>query len=313
MLGRLLLIVCAAFLLHGEACAQGVVRLWPGKAPGTETWSLDESVVETANGRRIYNVKDPTLTVYLPDRRIANGTAVIVAPGGGLRALSEDDRLVQWLNRRGFAVFVLKYRLLQQPVPAESTKDIRFPPPAFGPGAQAEMEIRHANANPSPNDARLSAVLDMAINDMQQALILVRRNAAQWGVDPHKVGVMGFSAGGGVGIGAALAAPGQAYPDFLITVYGPSLMDVNVPQHAAPLFIVVNENHYNVTNGLLALFSKWKEAGRPAELHVYDVINGAVGMSLHHQPVDSWLDRVVDWLSVRGFAPASNRQWTTQR
>ena len=319
---RLLALSLAALLFAAgcEAKAQQVIRLWPGKAPGTERWTLKESATPTPGGRRITNVSDPTLTLFLPERAKASGTAVIIAPGGGLRLLSEDDRLVEWLNAHGIAAFVLKYRILQVPptlapagIAPSPAGNAPFPPASFGPGARPEMEIRNANANPAPNDAALTEVLGMGIADAQQALRLVRRNAVPWGVDPKKVGIMGFSAGGGVGIGAALAPPGDAYPDFLITAYGPSLMDVTVPPHAPPLFIVVGENHWNVTNGLLALFAKWKEAGKPAELHVYDMANGAIGMTPHGQPVDSWLERVVDWLALRGFAPATGRDWAPGR
>lgn len=127
------------------------------------------------------------------------------------------------------------------------------------------MEIRHANANPAPADAALTEVVHMGIADAQQALRLVRKNATAWRVDPARVGIIGFSAGGGVAIGAALAELSDASPDFLVTVYGPSLMDVEVPAHAAPLFVAVGSTHYNVTNGCLALFAAWKAAGQPAE------------------------------------------------
>jgi acetyl esterase/lipase len=131
-------------------------------------------------------------------------------------------------------------------------------------------------------------------------LRLVRR-AAEWRVDPARVGLMGFSAGGGVAIGAALAARSDASPDFLVSVYGPSLMDVNVPAHAPPLFIAVGTTHFNVTNDYLALFAAWKAAGKPAELHVYDQVSAGFGMTKRGLPVDSWTDRLYEWLVARGL------------
>jgi acetyl esterase/lipase len=110
---------------------------------------------------------------------------------------------------------------------------------------------------------------------------------------------MGFSAGGGVAVAAALAPKSDASPDFLVSLYGPSLVDVNVPEHAPPLFMAVGNAHFNVTNGMLALFAAWKAAGKPAELHVYDQVSAGFGMTKRNLPVDGWTDRLHEWLVAR--------------
>ena len=89
-----------------------------------------------------------------------------------------------------------------------------------------------------------------------------------------------------------------ASADFLISVYGPSLQDVNVPADAPPLFVAVGSNHFNVTNGCLALFAEWKKAGKPAEIHVYDQVSGGFAMSKRGLPVDTWPDRLLDWMQL---------------
>ncbi len=234
------------------------MRLWPGKAPGSENWSIPESIIDRGGSRIATNVSDPTLTVYLPDASESTGAAIIVAPGGALQALSIDSegtKVAEWLNSKGIAAFVLKYRLRQQQPGASR---IAAPPP----GPREELKIVNGNANPAPGDAVLDEVLQMGIADAQQALRLVRKNAADWHVDPKRVGLMGFSAGGGVSVGAVLADEPGASADFLISVYGPSLQDVHVPVDAPPLFIAVGSNHFNVTNGCLALFAEWKKAGK---------------------------------------------------
>ena len=271
------------------------LRLWPGKAPGSENWSVPESITERGGSRIATNVSDPTLTVYLPDTSKSNGAAIVVAPGGALQALSIDSegtRVAEWLNSKGIAAFVLKYRLRQQQPGAGRTVAA---PPA---GPREELKIVKGNANPAPGDAVLDEVLRMGIADAQQALRLVRKNAAEWHVDPKRVGLMGFSAGGGVSVGAVLADEPGASADFLISVYGPSLQDVNVPADAPPLFVAVGSNHFNVTNGCLALFAEWKKAGKPAEIHVYDQVSGGFAMSKRGLPVDTWPDRLLDWMQL---------------
>ncbi len=297
---RTSLIAAAVVLSATGAFAQTpeVLRLWPGRAPGTETWSVPETTTTSPSGdRTLANVSDPTLSVFLPSPGSATGAAVVVAPGGALRVLGWDNegvRVAQWLNGKGIAAFVLKYRTLQVP-PSTGGAPGGLPPPL----PRQEMQIRNANANPAPDDARLTEVLEMGIADAQQALRLVRRNARAWRIDPGRVGIMGFSAGGGVAIGAALAPRSDASPDFLITLYGPSLMDVVVPAHAPPLFIAVGSTHFNVTNGCLALFAAWKAAGKPAEIHVYDQVSAGFGMTRRGLPVDAWTDRLYEWLIAR--------------
>lgn len=278
------------------------LNLWPGKAPGSEAWSVPETVTTSQSGDRVVsNVSDPTLAVYLPDAARATGTAIVIAPGGALRVLGMDNegtKVARWLNERGIAAFVLKYRTLQQAPGARGGG----PPAGMAgpPGARREeLTIRNANANPAPDDAALTQVLQFATADAQAALRLVRARSAAWGLDPARIGIMGFSAGGGVAVATALAERTDATPDFLVSLYGPSLQDVHVPDHAPPLFIAVGATHFNVTKGCLALFDAWRMAGKPAELHVYDGISAGFGISERGLPVDGWKERMHEWLLAR--------------
>jgi acetyl esterase/lipase len=273
------------------------LRLWPGKAPGSENWTVPESITNRGGNRVATNVSDPTLTVYLPDASQANGAAIVVAPGGALQALSLDSegvRVAEFLNSKGIAAFVLKYRLRQQQ-PGQGNAG--GPPPGDGAPRQ-ELTIVKGNANPAPGDAVLDEVLRMGVADAQQALLLIRKNAQQWRVDPKRVGMMGFSAGGGVSVGTVVANAPGASPDFIVSVYGPSLQDVILPDNAPPLFVAVGSNHFNVTNGCIALFAEWKKAGKPAELHVYDQVNAGFAMQRRGLPVDAWPDRLLDWMQL---------------
>ena len=298
---RLVICTGAALCSLMAAHAQTEIRLWPGKAPGSEQWSIAEATTRSPSGERVItNVSDPTLTVFLPDPSLANGTAAVIAPGGALRVLGFDNegvKLAEWLNQRGIAGFVLKYRTLQQDPSAPRGPLPGMPRP--GAGAREELVIVNGNANPAPDDAALNTVLELAVADAQAALELVRRRADEWHVDPQRVGIIGFSAGGGVAVGTALAAKPDASPAFLVSVYGPSLQDVSVPANAPPLFVAVGATHFNVTNGCLALFAAWKAAGKPAEIHVYDGISAGFGMTKRGHPVDGWTDRLHEWLVAR--------------
>lgn len=272
------------------AAQQPVIHLWNGKAPGSEKWTSPETL--SPDGKFISNVSDPTLTVYLPDPSKATGAAFVVCPGGGMRVLgweNEGIKTAQWLNQRGIAAFILKYRTfpenMAQPRPSAGG------PPS---GPRVLPEIRNGNANPDPTNEALNAVVRMAISDAQQALRLVRSRAAEWHVDPHRVGIVGYSAGSGVSIGTALGEKNEAYPDLLVALHGPSLVDVSVPSYAAPAFISVGKGHPNVLQGSIALFSLWRAANRPAEFHVYDIPVAVAGDG------DAWRS-LEEWLRSRGF------------
>src|SRR5688572_18461653 len=148
------LVVCAAAALCSAAPvrAQTEIRLWPGGAPGSERWSIPESVVSSPAGDRVIaNVSDPTLTVFLPDSGAATGAAALIAPGGALRVLGFDNegtKVATWLNEHGIAAFVLKYRTLQQDPSAPRAPLPGMPPPGAGP--RPELIIVNANANPAP-------------------------------------------------------------------------------------------------------------------------------------------------------------------
>ena len=173
--------------------AQEEIRLWEGKAPGSEEWTHQEVVTSSANGiTMIRDVVDPSMTAYLPDPSTSNGIAVVVCPGGAFRALaweSEGVAVARWLNKHGIAAFELKYRLFK----TNNQSRMPFPKAGFG----LKLPIKNANANPDPNNEELNYVIKLATSDGQQAIRLVRRNAEKWNINPSKIGIMGFSAGGG--------------------------------------------------------------------------------------------------------------------
>ena len=112
---------------------------------------------------------------------------------------------------------------------------------------------------------------------------------------------MGFSAGGGVAVGAALADDPEGRPDFVVSLYGPSMFDVHVPENAPPLFIAVAANHKPVSLGCVALHSVWNEAGKSAELHVFSKGRGGFGIKKQGLPSDAWPDLFMAWIKGEGL------------
>jgi len=281
--------------INSSTNAQETIRLWEGKAPGSENWTHQEKISSFPGGGTIVqNVVDPTMTAYLPDLSVANGAAVIVCPGGAFRMLSVDGEgadVAKWLNKQGFAAFVLKYRLYN---PGNSKMAPMDP-------SKIKLSLKYANANPAPDNLELNNVIRLATADGQQAIRLVRQNAKKWHIDPTKIGIMGFSAGGGVAVGTALLDDPEGYPDFIVSLYGPSMVDVHVPSNAPPLFIAVAANHKPVSLGCVALYSVWNEAGKSAELHVFSKGNGPFGIRKQGLPSDDWPDLFLKWIKGEGL------------
>ena len=164
---QLIYLAAAAALLCTAASSQSVVKIWPGKAPGTETWTLPERTIVTPSGDQvIMDVSDPSYTIYLPDPAKATGVAVVVCPGGGLRELgwtNSGTKVAEWLNSKGVAAFVLKYRTLQiepppdhhsygppsSPPPPPPMKT--WPPPEYRTILRMALSVRRAASFSSPN------------------------------------------------------------------------------------------------------------------------------------------------------------------
>jgi acetyl esterase/lipase len=258
-----------------------VIPLWPGIAPGSEKWSAveEETIGQQDNVRRIRNVVTPTVTAYLPDRASANGTAVIVCPGGGFTHLAidyEGHDVAKWLNSLGIAAFVLKYRVAQT-------------------DAGAEM-----NAN---LQERIRAVIPLAIADGLQAMRVVRSHAVEWGIKPDRIGIIGFSAGGLVAICVALDRDSENRPGFLVPIYAAVPEEFTVPPNAPPLFLVHadDDRRLGTVDNSIRLYSAWKKAQVPAELHIYARGGHGFGMKRNGLPVDSWTDRFRDWLDAQNL------------
>jgi acetyl esterase/lipase len=238
------------------------------------------------------NVTIATLTPYLPDPARANGTAVIVAPGGGFMTLSmenEGSQVAQALAAHGVAAFVLKYRLHQTP------SDLG----AFAQSMAAMFSAAGAPKSPPPTGAGAFGSLAPQLADARAAFALVRKNATQWHVDPNRVGMVGFSAGAMLTLANALSQP-DTRPAFIGLIYGP-MAALQVAPDAPPLFDAVAADDPIFGNGGFGIIESWKAAKRPVEFHYFE--QGGHGFGMYPKPTTStgWFDEFVRWMRMHDW------------
>lgn len=306
----LLLVMLCALATPGRA--QTLFLYDNNPAENTEEVTYDASG-EISQYRKV-NI--PTLTVSLPEPGKADGSAILIFPGGALVSLTWDTefrQIASWLNERGIAAIGVKYRLRTgfPTMPRrESTQGQSNVFQRMQGRIYDYVELKNANTSPSAPDP-MDKSLDNAAEDALRAMALVKAHAAEWGIDPNRLGWMGFSAGGGVALAALIKARPDEMPAFLCSVYGPSLVDITVPENAPKLYVAVHADHPNVAAGCMALFMEWKKAGAEAEIHVYDAVTGGffggMGQNAEQQttPEGYWLQSFYSWLVAHGFARRS--------
>ena len=256
------------------------ILLWPDGAPGSEGKPTKDIVVVGRSGERsIYGVHRPSITPFLPAKEKATGAAVLVIPGGGHRVLAwdhEGPNLARWLSDRGVAAFVLKYRLARE---TNSTYKLEVHPLA----------------------------------DTRKAMELIRSRANEWSVDPKKVGVAGFSAGGEL---AAMAAgnfdfgtaqveqgSGASKPDFQVLIYPGKSRQIIPMKESPPAFLACAfDDRQDISEGLAELYLRFKKVGVKTELHIYSTGGHGFGVrESNKRPVGQWTERFLDWMKESGF------------
>ncbi|WP_260582482.1 alpha/beta hydrolase [Sphingopyxis sp. PET50] len=280
---RLSILAAGALALAAiPACAWEVIRLSSDPVPATSA-----EVTETGPfGTIVRNVSDATLTAYLPEEGKANGTAVIVAPGGAFHMLSIDNEgaaVAKWLNSQGVTAFVLKYRLIET-------------------GADFPLSLmRYLNDLPGLR-AAVEPLRPLATADGEEAVAWVRANAARYGVKPDRVGLMGFSAGGAVTVWTLLADKPESRPDFAIAIYPGLLPDtIAAPKDAPPLFVAVADDDKLAHGDSLRLAEAWTGAAKSAKLVTYSAGGHGFGMAKSGKPSDAWPDDMAGWMRSQGL------------
>ncbi len=271
-------IVSVLYLSSSLAAAQSepqVVHLWDSGAPGFES-RRDEP--EVAKDYWVKNIQNPSITVFLPPKEKANGAAVLIIPGGGHRELvfnAEGRDPALFLNSLGVTAFALKYRLAREP------------------NSPYRIEI-HAK------------------QDAYRAMRLIRSRAKDWNIDPNRLGILGFSAGGEI-VNLIAYDPGNGdpnapdpidrlngKPDFQMLIYpGPLGVPDVIPADAPPAFMLVADDDADPSKTVLSLFEKYRKAGRPVEAHFFAQGSHAFNMGYRSKlaSIKSWPQRMADWLA----------------
>jgi len=282
-LRRYILLLAVALMSGTLASAQQpVIYLWPNGAPGSAGQTAAETVRITPDGEHIVStVHHPSITVYTPSADKATGAAVIVIPGGGHREIWMDHegyRVAAWLREHGVAAFVLKYRLARE---AGSTYTVE--------GTE--------------------------LQDIQRTIRLVRSRASDWSIDPNRVGVIGFSAGGEL---AALASTRydsgnqaatdlvehqSSRPAFQALIYPAIPHDMRLSKETPPAFLACGANdRQDISEGLPELYLSMKRVGVSAELHIFAGVGHGFGIrSSNTGNVADWPDLFYGWLRAGGF------------
>jgi acetyl esterase/lipase len=269
------LLVLATLSLHAADPVE--LKLWPTGAPGKmlpHSQATADFIRTKAGKSTLTDIHEPTLTVYRPEK--PNGTSVIVAPGGAyifLSAVHEGTQVCEWLNTIGVTGILLKYR------------------------------------TPTRDEA---APHEKPVADAAQAIALVREHAKEWSLDPNRVGLLGFSAGGNLLAHLACDRPAaSALPNFGIMIYGGGFLDpkaptqlkdgFTVPADAPPLFIACAHDDGQNPAAATLLYLEYKKHKVPAELHLFTKGGHGFGMRDNKQPINQWPQRCAEWMGAMGW------------
>lgn len=288
--------LCALCILTNVSVATEPItlKLWPDGPPTAMVPKSEATVklIQSYGGvgpGRVSDVTDPTITVFRPEK--PNGAAVIVAPGGGFVFLSyahEGTEVCEWLTSLGVTAVLLKYRT--------PTRD--------------EMQM-----------------YELPVQDAQRALGIVRHHAAEWKLDPKRVGLLGFSAGANLAGHAAWDRAQRTYPqkpelddprgpDFLIFIYGGGFLDkddkskfrpgFSVPADAPPaFFLVAHDDGANPVEAAM-LYLEYKKRNLSAELHICAKGGHGFGMRKDGHPISDWPQRCAEWMQSLGLLNAKS-------
>jgi len=288
-----IILLCFVLFTISMGYAQKEIPLYEDVAPGSEGWTWEEKA-NNKNSLKVmttYNVVRPSLTVFTPDPDRANGTAVIVCPGGGFHFLAidhEGTHPAKRLVEKGITVFVLKYRTFH--INSDNPFD----------------DMLNAK-DPKAWDDEALPVIPLAIADGRKAIEYVRNHAGEYKIDPARIGIMGFSAGGLVAAATAFNYTKNNRPDFVAPIYAdiPERILANVATDAPPLFLAcTQDDEFGFATHAIRLYNKWYESKRPVEMHLFTKGGHGFGVGNPSNTTFNWMDLFNKWLVTQGLVNA---------
>lgn len=289
LLTVLSLFICAA----SPAPSSGItIPLYPTDVLPSLSVPETRAKIGDTDETMVFNVSNPTLELFRPRAEHSNGTAVIIAPGGGFVGLSyeaEGTAVARKLTEYGVTALVLKYRTIRSPDDAMHMPSVHM----------KEMETIMARAKSGiPAEVPLFAGEPHAVEDGRRALTLVRQHAAEWGINPRRVGFIGFSSGAFLAADLAIGDK-AARPAFVGLFYGG--LRTPVPIDAPPAFIAAAADDPYLPNDGTMLYTAWRKVKASAELHLYEHGGHGFGLIARRDTSDHWFDEFIWWMQARSL------------
>lgn len=288
----------------GTLSAQTPIRLYEGKAPGSESWTHQEQTIEYLSpfwneiNTVVLNVVDPVIIPYLPAPGTETGAAMLVCPGGGFSALSwnnEGPQVAEWLAAHGIAAFVLKYRIQYAgATPEEVGMTAEY---TYGGKRPDDAYRALADKNRKVNET-LGDVRPLAFTDARTAMTYIRTHAAEYGIDPEKIGMVGFSAGGAVALDVLYHHDAQSKPNLVALIYG-AMAQPEFPEDPCPLFIAATQ--YEIPGLSYELYGMWCKNRLPAEIHSFTNSRHGFGYRPNGAPENLWITLLHNYMKNIGF------------
>ena len=247
------------------------------------------------------NITTATLTPFFPEPGKANGTTIIVAPGGGFRWLSlgnEGWEVAEALAKQGITAFVLKYRLHPTPESLDDFSAWMNRPRTPAPDSTDDSK----DSAPAPRPAQRD--LSNQLEDAEAAYAMIVKRAKEWGVDTNRIGMIGFSAGAGLTMHSTLNSKTMKLA-FIGPIYG-GMGEVEVPKDAPPMFNVIATDDF-LFRGQFGVIDSWYKAGIPVEFHLYQNGGHGFGLGNPNRTSNRWFDAFIHWLDVNEFLTAKSK------
>jgi acetyl esterase/lipase len=243
------------------------------------------------------NITTATLTPFFPKSGTANGTTVIVAPGGGFRWLSmgnEGWEVAEALAAKGITAFVLKYRLHPTPPNLTDFSDWMSRPRNIPP------QPKDSTNNKTTTNNAMQTDLTNQLQDAEAAYAMIVNRALEWGIDTSKIGMIGFSAGAGLTMHVTLNSKKMKLA-FIVPIYG-GMGTVEVPKNAPPMFSVIATDDF-LFKGQFGVIDSWFKAGIPVEFHLYQNGGHGFGLGNPNRTSNKWFDSFIYWLEINKLLP----------